>query len=139
MQIVVDSSLLPGGNDGPFEPSYYYAYVNDTTYPFSVNTSEYLLVSTNKTHGSSSRYTMTILRDCTIYIEYGVSSESGCDWFLLTHNGTRIFRISGTSSGNCNTISANAGDTLVFSYTKDGSDSRGSDCGYVYTMEFTAV
>ena len=140
VQIVVDSSLLPGGNDGPFEPSYYYAYVNDTTYPFDTDSSAYFLVSTNKEHSSSSRLTMTILRDCTIYIEYGVSSESGYDYFKLTQNGTQIFRISGTSSGrSMQTISANAGDSLVFTYTKDGSESRGSDCGYVYTMEFTAV
>ncbi len=139
VQIVVDSSLLPGGNDGPFEPSYYYAYVNDTTYPFDADSSAYFLVSTNKEHSSSSRLTMTILRDCTIYIEYGVSSERGYDYFTLTQNGTQIFSISGTSSDSYKTISANAGDTLVFSYTKDGSESRGSDCGYVYTMEFTAV
>lgn len=140
VQIVVDSSLLPGGNDGPFEPSYYYAYVNDTTYPFDTDSSAYFLVSTNKEHSSSSRLTMTILRDCTIYIEYGVSSESGYDYFKLTQNGTQIFRISGTSSGrSMQTISANAGDSLVFSYTKDGSQSYGSDCGYVYAMEFTAV
>lgn len=139
VQIVVDSSLLPGGNDGPFEPSYYYAYVNDTTYPFDTDSSAYFLVSTNKEHSSSSRLTMAILRDCTIYIEYGVSSESGYDYFKLTQNGTQIFRISGTSSDSYKTISANAGDSLVFSYTKDGSESRGSDCGYVYTMEFTAV
>lgn len=140
VQIVVDNSLLPGGNDGPFEPSYYYAYVNDTTYPFDTDSSAYFLVSTNKEHSSSSRLTMTILRDCTIYIEYGVSSESGYDYFKLTQNGTQIFRISGTSSGrSMQTISANAGDSLVFSYTKDGSGSYGSDCGYVYTMEFTAV
>lgn len=140
VQIVVDSSLLPSGNDGSLDPSYYYAYVNDTTYPFDTDSSAYFLVSTNKEHSSSSRLTMTILRDCTIYIEYGVSSESGYDYFKLTQNGTQIFRISGTSSGrSMQTISANAGDSLVFSYTKDGSQSYGSDCGYVYAMEFTAV
>ena len=90
--------------------------------------------SSNKSHNSTGYIKFNVLYDCEIYLTYGVSSESSYDWFYIIVNGSNyVNRISG-SSDRSTTLYLNAGDTLEFKYTKDGSQSKGNDHGY-YNMQ----
>lgn len=143
IQVAVDSSLLPGGNDGPYEQTDYYTYVNDAAYPFEFGqvhlddtlpewVKEYdfmYLVSTNKTKNSEASFTITIMRSCTMQFGYLVSSEPDCDMFSMTYNGSPVFSISGEQSMKLSSLSLQVGDRLVISYSKDGSVDSGNDEG----------
>lgn len=141
VQIVVDSSLLPSGNDGSLDPSGYYAYVNDTTYPFEFGKFDesvvpdgfgndfMYIVSTNKTKNSKASFTITIMRSCTMQFGYLVSSEPNCDMFSMTYNGSPVFSISGEQSMKLSSLSLQVGDRLVISYSKNGSVDSGNDEG----------
>ena len=141
VQIVVDSSLLPSGNDGSYEQTGYYTYVNDTTYPFEFGKFDesvvpdgfgndfMYIVSTNKTKNSKASFTITIMRSCTMLFGYSVSSETNCDVFSMTYNDSPVFSISGEQSMKLSSLSLQVGDRLVISYSKDGSVDSGNDEG----------
>ena len=70
----------------------------------------------------------------TVSFEYNVSSEGYYDNFRAYHNGTQIFSVSGSASYQSYSLTLAAGDTLVFEYSKDGSVSSGSDCGFIKNL-----
>ena len=96
---------------------------------FSNNNGEW--TSTNKSHSSSSTFTITANIDMDITFEYKVSSEANYDKFTIMHNTTQVAQISGTTEYVAKTLSLKKGDVLKFTYSKDGSQSKGTDCGYV--------
>ncbi|MCI9030921.1 MAG: zinc-ribbon domain-containing protein [Clostridia bacterium] len=117
-------------------------YSNDANYPFRVQSGDF--TSTNKVHGSSSTYTLTVPKTAKVTFEYGVSSESVGDYFTIVHkhasgsSDTQICNISGTSgSAQSASVDMAAGDKLTFTYSKDESTSYGYDCGYV--TDFTVL
>ena len=87
--------------------------------------------STNKTNNSTSyeTYTFTTYPGGSLSFDWYVSSESGYDWLTITLDGTQIVHQSGNSySGNYSNENLSEGDhTLVVQYSKDGSQSNGSD------------
>lgn len=101
--------------------------------------------STNQAHGGSySAEGEDITDDQSTYIEWTapatgtlsfwwkVSSENDYDWLRFKINGTEQFKISGEVDWQQKTgISVNEGDTLRWEYTKDFSDSEGSDTGWI--------
>ena len=87
--------------------------------------------SANHTDSSSSEFTVTAEYDCELKLSYGVSSESNWDKFYILLNGSQKDMISGTVSGKTLQLQLSAGDVVTFRYTKDGSVSKGDDCGWV--------
>ena len=115
-----------------------YTETNDATYPFTWE--DGILVSTNHENSTSSSYTLTALRNFTLNLEYKISSESGYDYLTIHHNYRQLQKISGSYDWRSLSIALQAGDTVTFTYSKDGSSYNGSDSAYVkFLTEKTAV
>ena len=85
--------------------------------------------STNNNHSSTSSetYTFTAGEGATLSFNWSVSSEASYDKLIVTLNGTTILEKSGTLSGTYSNAINKGSHTLVVKYTKDGSNSSGSD------------
>lgn len=106
---------------------------NDSSYPWTI-TNNSSAVSTNKSNNSSSTLILTFGVSGKIRIKYKTSSEQNYDKLTITHNSTMIGTYSGTSQSTFTTladITFSSGDTIKFTYSKDGSQSSGSDCAWV--------
>ena len=116
-----------------------YTLVNDSNAPFSFVDGWYS--STNKSHGTTSVFEIRATYDCTLVLQYKVSSESGYDKFIILQNGTSIDTISGEISERTKTLDLAAGDVLYIKYSKDSSASNGADTGYfkVYSCTQTEI
>ena len=98
-------------------------------------------VSTNKSDGSTSQtsYTFNVVSGDELTFDWLVSSESNYDWLIVTLNGSEILKKSGEASGSYNYTFTTAGTmTLLVKYTKDGSQSKGSDKGEIYNIKLSA-
>ena len=104
-------------------------FENNAQYPFRWE--DGVLVSSNHASSSSSTYRITAQSACTLELQYKVSSEGNYDYLRIYHNSTTKDSISGESGWKRMTVSLQAGDTVRITYSKDGSYSNGSDCGYV--------
>ncbi len=102
---------------------------NNSTTPFTNTNGTYY--STNTTHSSSSQLKITVDYDCELTLNYGVSSESGYDKFIIKHNNTQKDAVSGVVSNKTMTLNLSAGDIVTVSYSKDGSVSNNQDRGWV--------
>ena len=106
---------------------------------FTIN-DEGVITSQNHSDRSSSQLIITATDEMTITFDYMVSSESGYDHLKIYVNGTQHTAISGTSNNYQSlSIELNAGDTLTFEYSKDGSSSRGDDCAYIKNLTITTI
>ncbi len=106
---------------------------NDSSYPWTI-TNNSSAVSTNKLNNSSSTLILTFGVSGKIRIKYKTSSEANYDKLTITHNSTTMGPYSGTSQSTFTTladITFSSGDTIKFTYSKDGSQSSGSDCAWV--------
>lgn len=106
------------------------------SYYFAEDGSTGKFVSNNKgVHNSTATTTLTAAENMTLSFSYIVSSEVRYDKFTITIAGSDVGTFSGTDviektwSG-----SLNAGDTIVFSYSKDSSANGGDDCASFYNM-----
>ena len=118
------SVWVPDESGEPF-----FNIVNDSNYPFTYENG--ILVSTNHNHNSSASYTLTALSSFTLNLEYKVSSEGNCDPLTIRHNSTQLVSTGGQTSWTNLTVNLRAGDTLTFTYSKDGSVNTADDCAYV--------
>ena len=107
---------------------------NDEAYPFEMVGN--IIHSTNKNHSTESFLTITATEDMTVMFEYKTSSESGCDRLIISLNGSGVAECSGITSYEQKKVLLSAGDTLTFSYYKDGSASNGDDCAYIKNLAF---
>ena len=98
---------------------------NSTSYPFSLSDGWYH--STNKANSSSSTFTLTATHDCSLVIQYKISSEKNYDKLIIKQNNTTLVTVSGEVSETNLTVTLLDGDTLTFTYTKDSSQSSGTD------------
>ena len=105
--------------------NYLLSLQNSATDPFSYSNGVY--TSTNKANNSSSTFTIEALYDCTLTIEYSVSSEENYDKLTISKGSTTLATVSGTVSGKTLTVSMKAGDLVTLKYSKDSSESAGSD------------
>lgn len=106
---------------------------NDSSYPWTI-TNNSAAVSTNKSNSTSSTLTLTFTGNGKIRIKYKTSSEANYDKLTIIHNSTTIGTYSGTTQSTFTTladITVSSGDTIKFTYSKDGSQSKGSDCAWV--------
>ena len=71
---------------------------------------------------------------------YKVSSESGYDFLTVTLNGSSLVHVSGEVGWTYFETNLPAGNnTITFTYSKDGSNSRGSDRGYIDLVKIIPV
>ena len=94
--------------------------------------------STNKTHSSTSSYTYTFDVEAgdVLSFDYSVSSESGYDELTITINGTTVVTASGEETSFYQKSFTTTGTiTMIVEYTKDGSNSSGSDQATVYNIK----
>ena len=84
-------------------------------------------------HSASTFLTATVKGKGTFSFWWKVSSESNYDWLRYYVNGTEKAKISGTRDWAQVTIPiTSTGETVIkWTYSKDGSQSTGSDCGWI--------
>lgn len=82
----------------------------------------------------------TLMEDGNIELNYKVSSESRYDWFYILIDGTQVIKKSGAVDFTIYTQTLTAGEhSITLKYTKDGSQSSGSDCGAIGYLKLTGV
>ena len=110
------------------------AISNDSSYPW--NLSNGVLTSTNKRDNSSSTYKITAPVALTVSFSYKVSSEAKYDFLIIKKNGSELKKLSGSTSYVSYSVDLNANDYLTFTYSKDHSQSSGSDCAYISEISY---
>ena len=101
---------------------------NDPLYPFEFNGTVY--ASSNHLDNTTSVYTITAIRDCTMVFFGKVSSEGNYDKLILRHNNTVIKELSGQLDWQQYTLTLKAEDVVTVSYRKDGSASAYQDTAW---------
>ena len=109
---------------------------NDSSYPWSISGG--VITSTNKKDNTSSTYKITAPVAMTVSFSYKVSSESNYDFLIIKKNGSELKKISGSTSYVSYSVDLNANDYLTFTYSKDSSQSSGSDCAYISGITYTS-
>ena len=88
------------------------------------------------TDNQESTLETVITGPATVAFWWRVDSEQNFDFLSVELDGTLQFRISGTLAWEQKTVAVAAGThTLRWAYRKDGSDSRGTDAGWVDQVE----
>ncbi len=106
-----------------------YYYGNDSAKSGTITHSQSTTIETSVTVASTQ----------AVKFYWKVSSEASYDYLRFYIDGTEKTKIAGTVDWTQVTYNIAAGThTLKWSYTKDGSVSSGSDCGWVDKLEITA-
>ena len=114
----------------PLEQSSYVNINNDTTYPYTFDSTSKTWVSTNKTDSKTGTITFTVETAGDYYLSYSVSSEANYDKAKFYKNETVIGDsngYSGTVSGTIALTGLTTSDIIKVEYTKDSSGASGSD------------
>lgn len=117
-----------------------YFSVSDNSYYFARSGSSFTS-NNNGVSSSSAVTTLTALQSFPlIEFDYSVSSESGYDKLTISVAGsTVVSAISGTQSGSWSGA-LSSGQTIVLTYSKDGSVDNGNDRGVMSNLKvYTAV
>ncbi len=101
---------------------------NSSSYRFNLVNGTYY--STNTAASSSSDLKITAKYDCTLTLNYGVSSEEDYDKLYILLNGSTQRTASGEASNVTLTLKLSAGDVVIVRYKKDGSYNEGQDRGW---------
>ena len=100
---------------------------NDSTYPYSYNSATNEWTSTNKTNSKTGTISFSVVEDGTYILSYSVSSEANYDKAYFYKDGTEIGVYSGTTSGTISLGSLTSSNVIMVKYTKDSSNSSGTD------------
>ena len=111
----------------PIEESSYINVTNDTTYPYTFDSTTKTWVSTNKTHSATGTITFSVATAGDYVLSYTVSSEAGYDKALFYKNGTKLEEHSGTEEGTISLSGLTTTDIIKVEYTKDSGGSSGND------------
>ena len=109
------------------EKNSYTNVVNDTTYPYTFDSTNKTWTSTNKTDSKTGTITFLVDTAGDYILSYAVSSEAGYDKALFYKNGTKLEEHSGTETGTISLIGLTTSDIIKVEYKKDGNGSSGSD------------
>lgn len=115
--------LTPTGAGAPFE------VINTSSVPFVLTDGNYY--SNNRTSNSSSSLRFKVNYNCTLTLNYGVSSEPSFDKLTVMLNDIVKDTISGLLDNRSLTLSVTSGDTVTVTYSKDSSISSNDDRGWV--------
>ena len=111
------------------------SYIGSSSWTVSGDT----FYSNNTSHNSSSSLTITAPCKVTISFNYSVSSENGWDYLNIYVNGSQVDTISGSISGKSYTCTLEQGQYIQFTYSKDSSNSVGSDRGTISNFTITSA
>ena len=111
----------------PISQDKYINISNDTTYPYTYDTSTNKWISTNKTHSKTGTISFSVAESGTYVLSYSVSSEANYDKAYFYKNGTQIGVYSGTESGVITLGELTSSNVIQVKYTKDSSGSSGTD------------
>ncbi|MDO4461373.1 MAG: leucine-rich repeat domain-containing protein, partial [Bacteroidia bacterium] len=98
--------------------------------------------STNKANSSTGTLSMAInvKEGDKLTFDYWVSSEQGYDKLIISLGNTQIKEYSGSASGSYEyTFSSDMSTTLYFMYSKDESQSGGSDMAKISNVKLTGA
>ena len=109
---------------------------NDSENPFSIDKNG-LITSTNKEDSSSASFTVTATENLLLTFSCYTSCETTYDCLTIVKNGSIIYTLSGNTEPQSYEVYLDAGDTLTFTYTKDGSMSEGNDCAYIDELKIS--
>ncbi|MBU2565620.1 MAG: pre-peptidase C-terminal domain-containing protein [Candidatus Thermoplasmatota archaeon] len=108
--------------------------VDTSTYYYGTSSAK----SGTITHSQNTYIQTTVTGPGTLTFYWKVSSESNYDYLRFYIDGTEQTKISGSVSWAQKSYSISSGShTLQWKYTKDGSVSSGSDCGWLDKVVFT--
>jgi len=103
-----------------------YFTATDSTYYF-VGSGSSWSSNNNGVDSSTATSTWTAKKAMSLSIDWSVGSERNYDKFTLVAGGvTKVNAVSGTQSGTV-TADLSVGDTIVLTYSKDGSQSTSPD------------
>lgn len=112
--------------------------INNSSYPFVQNSTNEIKSGNNGRDNTTSTYKIVAKQNITISFSYKVSSEQSYDKLTIRKEGGQFYvnGISGNTSYVALTVELQLGETLVISYSKDSSQSSGSDCCYIKDLNF---
>ena len=110
----------------PIEKSFYTNVTNDTTYPYTFNSTNKTWTSTNKTHSATGSIAFSVATAGDYVLSYTVSSER-YDMALFYKNGIMLEEHSGTEEGKIILSELTTSDVIKVEYKKNSSTSSGSD------------
>ena len=124
-----------------------YSFVNTSSIPWKVDTTfQYNTQSTLRSgaigHGGSTTITLnfTLVEAGSITFPYCISSENNCDWLTVMIDNVQHVHVSGSYAWTFYTLQLDAGEhTVTFTYSKDGSVSRGADATGIGYIELVGV
>ena len=105
-----------------------YTISNPVDYPFAL--SDGIYSSTNKSHSSTSTFTVSVNYTGTFVIDYYTSTELNYDTLRIKQNSTEKVVESGITEWKTLTLTVKKGDKIYISYSKDSSYSKNSDTVY---------
>ena len=111
----------------PISQDEYINISNDTTYPYTYDTSTNKWTSTNKSHSKTGTISFSVAESGTYKLSYSVSSEANYDKAYFYKDGTELGVYSGTASGTISLGELTSLNVIQVKYTKDGSNSSGTD------------
>ena len=114
------------------EPENPYEVINISAVPFVLTDGVYY--SENHASGSFSELKLKANIDCTLELNYGVSSEDRYDYLTIALNNETLKTISGLVSEQYLPLDLTAGDIVVIRYQKDGSVNKNEDRGWVSVL-----
>ncbi|MEO0255082.1 MAG: T9SS type A sorting domain-containing protein [candidate division WOR-3 bacterium] len=128
-----DLNFITGGNANWFYQTNYYYYDNDAAQSGTI------------THNQLTFLKTTIQSPCSLKFYWRVSSEANYDFlsFVRKYAASQLYdRISGTTGGWIQkkiVILSPGTDTMVWTYSKDGSGSSGQDAGWVDYVRYFPI
>ena len=111
----------------PIEESSYINVTNDTTYPYTFDSTTKTWVSTNKTHNATGTITFSVDTAGDYVISYVMSSQATYDRALFYKNDTKLEEHSGTENGQIIIKDLLASDVIKIEYSKNSWGSSGND------------
>ncbi len=111
----------------PIAQNEYINVSNDTTYPYTYDSSTNKWTSTNKTDSATGTISFSVAEKGTYILSYSVSSEANYDKAYFYKDGTEIGIDSGTNTGTITLGDLTSSNVIMVKYTKDVSSSSGTD------------
>ena len=111
----------------PISQSDYNIISNDTTYPFTFDTTTNRWTSTMKQDSTSASIIFNVASDGDYTLSYSISSEKDFDKAYFYKNGTELKNDSGIQNGSIILEELTTSDEIEVKYSKDSSGSNGTD------------
>ncbi len=111
----------------PISQDKYISVSNDTTYPYTYDTSTNKWTSTNKSHSKTGTISFSVAESGTYVLAYSVSSEAGYDKAYFYKDGVETGVDSGTKTGTILLGELTSSNVIQVKYSKNSYISSGTD------------